>query len=397
VQTFNRQAASRLLAPSFLLAFPSSAFLQKYVGLAGVVLHFCAVIGVLALIQRLRPSFMPLLEKRFVPAAALVMAGLLACFFLLHPYEDQRGPGRSSDRDEGLELAVSRMVDGKTPYYPQNDVVGPLSLLPGAILLSVPFVLTGSVGLQNWVWLGIFLGLLAWHLRERTSALVLIVASLALSPAAQYEFVSGGDMLANGIYVAVFLYLAIRCWTSTRLSPAASTAAAVVLGLGLASRANFILLLPLFSALVWRASGIQRAVAAGSLVLITYSAVILPFYLMDPGAFTPLMSRDKLAVAGQSWPWAGRAILMMTVLGAGASALMILMKRSTDPITGFFRHCTVVTLAPMLLAVCFATIVNGNLDFRFMHDRFGLMYVFFMLLGWGPEMIRPSAAAGGNR
>jgi hypothetical protein len=88
---------------------------------------------------------------------------------------------------------------------------------------------------------------------------------------------------------------------------------------------------------------------------------------------------------------------MMTVLGAGASALMILMKRSTDPITGFFRHCTVVTLAPMLLAVCFATIVNGNLDFRFMHDRFGLMYVFFMLLGWGPEMIRQSAAAGAKQ
>lgn len=393
----NRQAVVRLLTPSFLLAFPSSAFLQKYTGLSGVLLHFCAVLGVLALLQRLRPAMMPLIEKRFVPAATLVMVGLLACFFLLHPYEDQRGPGKSSDRDEGLELAVSRMVDGKNPYYPQNEIAGPLSLLPGAILLSVPFVLVGSVGLQNWVWLGILLGVLAWHLRERTTALVLVVASLALSPAAQYEYISGGDMLANGIYVSLFLYLAVRCWTITRFSLGAATAAALLLGLGLASRANFILLLPLFTTLIWRISGIQRAMAAGSLVLVAYVAVILPFYLMDPHAFTPLMSRNKLAVAGESWPWVGRAILMMTVLGAGASALMILMNKCADPITAFFRHCTIVTLAPMLLAVCFATVVNGNLDFRFMHDRFGLMYVFFMLLGWGPELIRPSAAAGESR
>jgi hypothetical protein len=37
----------------------------------------------------------------------------------------------------------------------------------------------------------------------------------------------------------------------------------------------------------------------------------------------------------------------------------------------------------MVCAVLFASWINGHLDFGFLSDRFGLMYVSFALLGWG--------------
>ena len=51
------------------------------------------------------------------------------------------------------------------------------------------------------------------------------------------------------------------------------------------------------------------------------------------------------------------------------------------------------TLAPMVGAVLIASVLRGAPDFSFLHARFGLMYLFTALVGWGAAL-SPAAAPG---
>lgn len=373
----------RLWILALLIGFPSSGFVQKYAGLAGVAGYLLFVAVAVWLVARYWNVFAPWLEKHFLALSVLAVISLSAGFVLLHPIEDNRGPGKSSDRNEGLELAVTRMADGDNPYYPPRVFPGPLSVLPGSILLSAPFVALGNSGYQNIFWLAAFLLVVAKWFKDRALALVLLVVPLGLSLAAQYEFVSGGDLISNGIFVALSALLALQAWSNPKARTWSKWGTCILLGVCLASRANFILLAPLFGAAVWRIAGFRQAIIASGFVALSLAAIILPFWLRDPSAFTPLMSKRKLAIVNDVLPWADMAMIGFTALVALIGALFLLNRESKQPVVSFFRWCTFVTLTPMVCAVIFSSSVHGTLDLGFMHDRFGLMYVFFALLGWG--------------
>ena len=368
---------------ALLLAFPSTGFIQKYTGMTGVAAYVAVVIGLVFLTARVTRRIAPWLERHFRSLSVLAIAGLAALFVVLHPLEDDRGPGKSSDRDEGLEMAVTRLAAVETPYYPSNRVAGPLSVLPGSILLAAPFVALKSSGYQNVFWLAAFLVAAVMFFKDRAAALWLLAVPLALSLAAQYEFVSGGDLIANGIFVALFFLLALTSCENTTSPSWRCWAACLLVGVGLASRVNFLLLYPLFGAALCRFAGMRKAVLMGSIAGLTSAAIILPFYLNDPAGFTPLGSRNKIAAMDHTLPWASTAIIAATILSAMAISLWLLMQRRMDVRIAFFRGCTLVTLVPMIVAVLVSSWIGGHPDFAIMKDRFGLMYVFFALLGWG--------------
>jgi hypothetical protein len=372
-----------LLTLALLLALPSTGFMQKYTGLGGVTGYVVLVVVLVFLTAHLAQRFAPWLERHFRWLALLSIIGLTAGFVVLHPFEDGRGPGKSSDRDEGLEMAVSRLTHGETPYYPSNRVAGPLSVLPGSIILAAPFVALGNSGYQNIFWLAAFLLAATSFLKSKAAGIYLLTIPLAVSIAAQYEFVSGGDLIANSIFVAIFFLLVLTVWEKSCAPAWVRFSLCLLVGLGLASRANFLLLVPLFGATIWRTAGLKNAITVTTLTLATAAAIIMPFYLFDPAGFSPIGSRNKLSFADQSLPWASTAMIGLTIFAAGLCTNWLLVQRRLDPKVAFFRCCTVVTLTPMLCAILVSTWVNGHLDFGIMKDRFGLMYVFFALLGWG--------------
>ena len=373
---------------ALLLAFPSFGFVQKYAGLAGLAAYLAAVVAAVALIATFGHRFAPWIGRHFRLLTIFAVAGMLAGFVVLHPFEDDRGPGKSSDRNEGLELAVARIAEGKNPYYPPRVFPGPLSVFPGSIILSSPFAALGNSGYQNIFWLTAFLLATSKWFKDKALALVLLAVPLAISPAAMYEFVSGGDLISNGIFVALLAMLALRAFADPATPAWHRWGACVLLGVCLASRANFILLTPLIGATIWRIAGLRQAIAATAVVCLSSLAVSLPFYLIDPSAFTPLMSRRKLALVNDSLPWAGTAMIGMTVLMAACGAVMLLLRRKDEPIPAFFRWCTFVTLTPIVCAILFSSFVHGAPDFGFLRDRFGLMYIPFALLGWGGSWLR---------
>ena len=366
-----------------LLAFPSTGFIQKHAGNAGVAAYVALVVGTVILTVRLTRCVAPWMDRHFHKLAVLAITGLAACFVVLHPFEDRKGPGKSSDRDEGLEIAVSRMAHGETPYYPSNRIAGPLSVLPGSIFLAAPFVALGNPGYQNVFWLAVFLFVARAFFGSAASALWMLVVPLGLSIAAMYEFVSGGDLIANGIFVTLFFFFAIKSWNNSGTPPWQRWTACVMVGIGLASRANFVLLMPLFGAVIWRSAGLRSAMAATTVATLGYAATILPFYLNDPAGFTPLMSRDKVASLDACLPWASTAIIGATVASGLLGAVWLLVGVRDETQVAFFRVCTVVTLVPMVGTVLVSSGLYGHADFSIMRDRFGLMYVFLALFGWG--------------
>jgi hypothetical protein len=368
---------------ALLLAFPSTGFIQKYTGMPGVAAYVAGVIALVFMTAHLTRSIAPWLDLHFRSLAVLAIAMMAAGFVVLHPLEDDRGPGKSSDRDEGLEMAVTRLAGGETPYYPSNKVAGPLSVLPGSILLASPFVALGNSGYQNVFWLAVFLFAAAMFFNNKATALWLLAVPLALSVAAQYEFISGGDLIANGIFVALFFLFALNSWGNATSPAWQRWIACLLVGVALASRANFLLLYPLFGAAIWRLAGMRKAMLTSSIASLATAALILPFYLNDPAAFSPLGSRNKLATMDHALPWASTTIIATTILSAMAASLWLLIQRRTEVGVAFFRGCTLVTLMPMLGAVLVSSWISGHPDFGIMKDRFGLMYVFFALLGWG--------------
>ena len=369
---------------ALLLAFPSTGFVQKYTGLPGVAVYVAGVIAALLLIKRFGGRAAPWLRKYFGRLTVLAMAGLVVGFAVLHPLEDGRGGlGKSSDRDEGLNLAVTRMADGLSPYYPQNPEAGPLSVLPGAAVLAAPFVALGDSSYQNIFWLGAFLFAARHVFKDQALALVLAFAPLAISPAALFEFISGGDLIANGIYMALFLLLAIEVWSAPDAPVPRRWLVCVLLGVAMASRPNFFLLTPLLAAVLCRRAGFPKAAAGIILVMVAAIGITLPFYLHDPQGFTPLLARQKLAVIDHSLPWASKAMIGMTALTGMLGGVALLRHPLCGLNQAFFRWCAWVTLCPMVCAVISFSVINQHLDFSFNRDRYGLMYVFFALLGWG--------------
>ena len=364
---------------AFLLAFPSFGFVQKYAGLVGVVIYSVVVIMLViaaAYISR-RTSIWQ--HAHFRKLSTLLILALGGGFIMLNPIEDGRGPGKSSDRDEGLEMAVNRMTRGETPYYPSNPIAGPLSVLPGSIFLASPFVGLGNSGFQNIFWLSVFLFVACSYFGDKAYALCLLSVSLGVSFAAQYEFVSGGDLIANGIFVAVFFWYALKAWTRCSTPMWARMISCLLLGIGLASRANFLLLLPLFGAVIWRTSGWKSAFHAGFLVACSAIAITLPFYLHDPAGFTPLLTRQKLGGSDH----VNHAMIAISVVVSMLCTWILWRRRYPDTVAMFFRCCTWVTITPMVAVVLLSSWIGGFPDFSFLRDRFGLMYVFFAILGWG--------------
>lgn len=366
-----------------LVAFPSTGVIQKYTGLVGVVFYVLAVLGFIFFSRYILQRFAPWMRLHFRVISIFAIAGLAVGFMVLHPIEDGRGPGKSSDRDEGLEIAVTRMARGETPYYPSNKIAGPLSVMPGSMLLAAPFVVIGTSGWQNVFWLAALLFAASSFFKDSAAGIWLLVVPLTVSVAAQYEFISGGDLIANGIFVALFFLLAMNSWKISEAASWQRWLACVLVGISLASRANFLLLMPLFVAAIWRLGGLKNAVVAGVIAGLTAISITLPFYLHDPAAFAPLGTSSKLKYWDQVLPWASKSIIAMTILASLLGSLWLLASKNQTTTRNFFRCCTIVTLTPMIAAILISSWVNEHADFGIMKDRFGLMYVCFAILGWG--------------
>ena len=260
---------------------------------------------------------------------ALLVAAILATMFVVSGVGQHRAPTQAadggSDRDDDAAIVADAISHGRWPYDQRTYLGNPLTHLPGAGILAIPFETLGGIEYQTPVWLAVMSIVVV---RRRGSHLALILlASLATVPAVWHEIVIGGDLIANSIYVTLAASLVILL---ARRLTLATLGASFVLGLTLSSRPNFWLIGLFAIVVVWRQFGIRPAVTTGVTAAAALAAATLPWWLYDPQGFTPFHIGHKIDVLGVSQPV---SVIVTTMAAAIAVGAVIVITRTDRTMT----------------------------------------------------------------
>jgi hypothetical protein len=367
------------------LLIPSTAIFQKYTGLPGVVAYLILATWVLFLLIRYRDkllSFMArITEKQALWLAGLTVFIMLIAFVLVYPVANSGAGGRGSDGDDALNVAVHELLRGRYPYYPQTYLGNPISPLPGALFLAIPFVLLGSSAYQNLFWLAAFIFVMKSYLKDGRQSLLLVWVILIFSPVVVYQVLTGYDYIANGLYVLLFMLWMVSIMPRSDMRSWQKALLAGSLGIGLSSRANFCLVLPLLLAALVQKAGWKPAIKYITITCMAWIAITIPFYLYDPQGFTPLQTVNELDYYRTILPYAGFIIPFAT--GLIAIALAITQSVRHD-LSILFRNCAVVLAFPVLCGMILSSVESGMIDFSF--ALFGTFFLFYGAVAFYPDL-----------
>jgi hypothetical protein len=342
------------------LVFPSSFVVHKFFGWQGTIAYAVVVALCVAMQPRLRWRGR---DGHLLVLAILTWFLILAAFVTVYPVVDRHAPGTGSDDDDALNLGAMALLHGHFPYSQTTYLGNVLHQMPGALLLAAPFVLLGTSALQNLFWLPLFFVAVRKEAGGPT-ALRLAWLAVVLSPGIIHEVVTGTGHVSNTIYVALGLWWLIR--TKHR------DAAAVAWGVALASRANFLFLMPLAFGFLHQRVGSGEAVRATALTCLTVACLTVPFYLHDPRQFGPLDAAYRVLVFGTVVPYLGAALVVF--MGALAMALSV----TAMDAAALFRNCALVQAVPVVAGIVLLTIQDRHLNLWY--AGYGSFFAWFALL-----------------
>lgn len=358
------------------LFIPSTAVLQKYLGILGVTVYLAIASFAFFLFIKYRRALsrqiFRITELQVLWLFAITFSMLLVIFLVAYPVANSGIVGGGSDNDDALNIAVAELLNGRYPYYPKTYLGNPISPLPGALLLAVPFVaLFGNSAYQNLFWISAFFIAMKSYFRDGRLALLLLWVIFA-SPIVLNLFIIGSDYISNSLYVLLFILWMLSSASRPDYGECKKILPAISLGIGLSSRSNFVLLLPLiFSALIQKV-GWRHAIKYTAVTCITFTVITTPFYLYDPQGFSPLHTANILGQFQSVVPFSGFVIPAIT----GIIALILALSQSIDnTLDNLFRNCMIVLAFPVLCGIALSSINSGRVDFSFAF--FGAFFLFF--------------------
>jgi hypothetical protein len=327
------------------LVFPSIYVIEQQAGWTAVVAH--AAVAAVAIF--VIPSAVRRLPAGAIAAASLAtFAAIVVVFALAYPTVNVQERGRGSDDDDAHNVGARAMLDGRSPYDETTYLGNELHQMPGSFVLAAPFVLAGTSALQNLFWLPLFFVVVARETGDRRAALAFAWLVIVASPIALYHVATGTSHSANTISVLVGL------WWLTRTRHRA--VAAVVWGLTLASRANFLFLVPLAFGWIARRHGWREAVRITGLSVLVVAGLTLPFYVQDPAGFGPLAAADRLPRLDGIVP---RADLLLLV-AMGALSAWLAARPMTN--TTLFAGAAAVQALPVAAGMVSASMATGQFN-----------------------------------
>lgn len=302
---------------------------------------------------------------------------LILAFILVYPRADSGALGFHSDRDEAIDIGVDAIRSGLFPYdcFAQSGVHSgcpaegnPIGPMPGAFMIAMPVILVlGSAAWLSLISLGIAYRGLEWYWGSREDAARFMVWLLVLAPVMSAEIITGGDHLANAVWVSLPLLLLIQ-------DPGRRNAwlLALVLGVALSWRGLFWLtLVPVSCHFIGRHRW-RELLGVGSWVALGFVLVTLPFLVWDLDGFTPLAIQQRYQLYEHILPYAsilipGCLFMVGSYLGWRA--------RDTQQLA---LVCGWMLLLPILIAILFHSYESGRFTTIF-YGWYALMSV--LLLG----------------
>jgi len=362
-------------------------YTREYAGVWGVLAY--SVLGAIAIPFLLHLGLTRLAGRISTRAVwclvAATLAITIAAFATVYPYAQSRTPGGGSDADDALNIAADELSYGRYPYHQRTYLDHPISPMPGAVLLALPFRFRGmgNAAYQNLFWLAAYVVLAARLTRDIRPTFIHMAMLLVCCPGFLHQVLTGGDWATNSIYVLVFMHFMVR--VDPRSNVLRASLAAALFGVALSSRANFVMLVPpLLAALALR-YGRADAIRQIAISLSVAAAVTLPFYLHDPAGFSPLHAMSKLRQFDPFLPNAGVLIGGLTCLVAVALAF----SKSNSDEAALFRNCACVLAMPVVLGFAVGARSNFEQSLVFMH--YGLFCAMFATLAALMYLCRPTA------
>lgn len=373
-----------LVGLALSLFVPSTGIFYKYLGIAGVSVYvalasFALFVGYKYRFDRFASKVMGKGINWLVLGTFLV---LLSTFLVLYPIADSATVGPGSDNDEALDVGTTELLNGHYPYRAETYFGNPVGQLPGALLLAIPFVLLGNSAYQNLFWLFAFFGAMRWYLEDGRSALLLLWTIIALSPIIMRDLVTGDDKLANTVYILLFVLYMVHIVPHAGFRSWQKLSSAALVGIGLSSRLNFVLLLPLIFFSLVHSAGWKVAAKYVALTCAIFCVVTVPFYLYDPQGFGPMVSAEKLGQFRSIIPLVGIVI----PLTAGAIALILSLYSTSRDLSVMFRNCAIVQAFPVLCAVVLNWVVTAELNPELI--TYGVFFLIFGAAAFWPILSR---------
>ena len=373
-----------LIAFALCLLIPSTDTIQKYCGSKAVVPYIFIGFCLLQIGHKLiLPRFICFVtERQALWLAVLTLLGLVLVFSILYPIAQAGLVGGGSDQDDALNVAATELIHGRYPYYAKTYLDNPIAPLPGAVILAVPFVLLGNSAFQNIFWLTVFFLAVKSYLKSSSLSLALLWTILIFSPSVLQNVVTGGDHPANTIYILLFMWWMVISVSKSDVTTWKKLVPSVLLGIGLSSRSNFILILPLLFSTLVQTAGWKPAIKYISITGIGLGVITLPFWLHDPRGFAPLFEQsNKVAQFQLTLPFAG--ILIPSV--AGAIAIALSFQRMDRDCVVLFRNCAIVQAFPVLCVIALSSVQTGS--FNLVWAGYGLFFLFFGTLAFWSSLI----------
>lgn len=367
---------------SLILLIPSTGQANKYLGVYGVFIYL--LLGTVATLVCYKYVWFAYLSNA-TPQLSLWLAvvtflGIIAVFSVIYPIANKGSAVGGSDRDEALNIAATELLKGKYPYTEKTYLNNPISPMPGAVLLSIPFVMLGNSAYQNLFWLITFLCFVTSYFGDIRKALLLLWTILIFSPVVPQQIVTGGDLLSNSIYVLFFAWLTIVCVCTNTGTYWNKIVSSIFLGIALSSRANFTLIFPLIFSIILQKTGLKWAITSCALTLASFVLVTAPFYLYAPESFSPLHTFDKISQFSTLLPFSNVVI----PIASGVLAIALAFQRMD--FAKLLRNYTAVQALPVLSAIILSNLQTESLNLSF--ADFGLSFLFSGVLCYWFRLIR---------
>ena len=237
----------------------------------------------------------------------------------------------------------------------------------------MPFAPFGNIAVWvNVFWLGALV-LVLWRMGKGADASASTLAlGLFLCVAGLNTWIVGSDRLANTICV-LLLSIGICALASRDGGSFPLAGCALVLGIGLSWRINFVLVVPPLLAFVaarrgWRAAAVTGVALGAGFVLVT-----LPFLLADPEGFAPLHTLGKVSTSGDRI--LGRALIIAAATLFSVLAALVIMQREPS-LPSFLWVSAFVLATPVWLLFPVVWITDGS-EAAFYFATYGLFAAIF--------------------
>jgi hypothetical protein len=305
-------------------------------------------------------------ERDFYWLALATFLLVAVVFLAIYPIANTHDPTSGSDDDDAQNVGAMALLVGQSPYARTTYLGNALHHFPGAFVLAAPFVLLGTSALQNVFWLPMFFVAAREEAQDDRTTLELAWLVLIFSPTVMHQVVTGTGYLSNTIYVLLGLRWLVRT--------AYSEIAAIAWGVTLASRANFLFLVPLAFGWLRHHRGWRAATYATALTCLTTASLTLPFYLHDSANFGPLEAANRLLRFDTLFSHAG-----VTLMGVMAALSVGLSLTPMDRVA-LFRNCALVQAFPVVTGMVMNTVQQQRLDLTY--APYGTFFAWFALMAW---------------